>query len=65
MNSLLSEHSRELLKENNCFDFIRYFFTISVFIGHFCVLNNIEYFWFINGETGVRAFFIISGFLIL
>ena len=64
MNSLLSEHSRELLKENNCFDFIRYFFTISVFIGHFCVLNNIEYFWFINGETGVRAFFIISGFLI-
>lgn len=64
MNNLLNKQSRELLEKDNCFDFIRYFFTISIFIVHFYDLNDIKETWFITGATGVRAFFIISGFLI-
>lgn len=64
MRILLNEKSEELLKKENCFDFIRYFFTISIFIGHFYELANINKTWFISGATGVKAFFIISGFLI-
>ena len=64
MKDLLSKQSKELLNKGNCFDFIRYFFTISIIIVHFCYLNDIKVFWFISGATGVRAFFIISGFLI-
>lgn len=64
MTNLLSEHSKELLNKDNCFDAIRYFFTISVFIVHFCYLNDIEVFWPISGATSVEVFFIISGFLI-
>lgn len=64
MNDLLNKQSKELLKKNNCFDFIRYFFTISIFIVHFHDLNDIKGSWFISGATGVTAFFIISGFLI-
>ncbi len=64
MKDLLSKQSKELLNKGNCFDFIRYFFTISIIIVHFCYLNDIKEFWFISGVTGVRAFFIISGFLI-
>lgn len=63
-NIILSEKSQELVGENNCFDFIRYFFTISIFIGHFLELSDISKSWFISGATGVKAFFIISGFLI-
>lgn len=64
MNNLLNKKSKELLEKDNCFDFIRYFFTISIFIVHFYDLNDIKETWFITGTTGVRAFFIISGFLI-
>lgn len=65
MSNLLSKQTEYLLAQgHNSFDFIRYFFTLSIFIVHFCYLNNIEVFWFITGDTGVKVFFIISGFLI-
>lgn len=64
MKKMLSEESVELIQKDNCFDFIRYFFTISIFIVHFFDLTNINQNWFVSGATGVKAFFIISGFLI-
>lgn len=63
-NILLSKKSKELVGRDNCFDVIRYFFTISIFIGHFYKLSNINKTSFISGATGVKAFFIMSGFLI-
>ena len=64
MKKMLSEESVELIQKDNCFDFIRYFFTISIFIVHFFDLTNINQNWFVSGATGVKAFFIISGFLL-
>lgn len=64
MNNLLSEKSKELLKQGNCFDFIRYFFAISLIIVHFCTLANTEQFWIITGQLRIKAFFIMSGFLV-
>lgn len=64
MNNLINKQSNELLQNSNCFDFIRYIFTISVIIAHFCELSNTKEFWFISSTTGVKAFFIMSGFLI-
>lgn len=64
MNNLLNESSKKLLKKGNCFDFLRYFFAISLIIAHFCTLTNIDQFWFVTGTTRVKAFFIMSGFLV-
>lgn len=64
MNNLLNKRSNELLQNNNCFDFIRYIFTISVIIAHFCELSNTKEFWFISSTTAVKSFFIMSGFLV-
>lgn len=64
MTNLLSDRSKELLNKGNSFDVIRYFFTLSIIIVHFCYLSDIEVFWPISGATGVKVFFIISGFLI-
>ena len=64
MNNLLNEKSRELLKKGNCFDFMRYFFAVSLIIVHFCTLADVDQFWIITGPIRVKAFFIISGFLV-
>ena len=64
MNNLLNESSKELLKKGNCFDFLRYFFATSLIIVHFCTLTNSDQFWFVSGTTRVKAFFIMSGFLV-
>ena len=64
MNNLLNEKSKELLKKGNCFDFMRYFFAISLIIVHFCTLTNTEQFWIVTGKLRVKAFFIMSGFLV-
>ena len=65
MISLLSDKSKELLKRKNAFDFLRYFLMLSVFISHFFDLNAIDKpWWCISGLIRIRAFFIISGFLV-
>lgn len=64
MNNLLNESSKNLLKKGNSFDFLRYFFAVSLIIVHFCTLTNSNQFWLISGTTRVKAFFIMSGFLV-
>ncbi len=65
MIPLLSDRSKELLKKENAFDFLRYFLMLSVFISHFFDLNDIDKpWWCISGLIRIRAFFIISGFLV-
>ena len=65
MINLLSDKSKELLKGSNAFDFLRYFLMLSVFISHFFDLNGIDKpWWVISGLIRIRAFFIISGFLV-
>ena len=65
MINLLSDKSKELLKRENAFDFLRYFLMLSVFISHFFDLNAIDKpWWCISGLIRIRAFFIISGFLV-
>ncbi len=62
---MLNNESIELLKRQNAFDFLRYLLTLSIFISHFYVLNDIERpWWCISGLIRVKAFFIISGFLV-
>jgi len=62
--SILTQEEKTLIKGNNCFDFLRYLFAISLIIAHFCTLTQIEQFWFISGGMRVKAFFIITGFLV-
>lgn len=50
--------------KDNCFDFLRYLFAISLVLAHFCTQVGIEQFWFITGAMRVRAFFVITGFLV-
>ena len=65
MMNLLSDKSKELMKRENAFDFLRYFLMLSVFISHFFDLNAIDKpWWCISGLIRIRAFFIISGFLV-
>ena len=49
----------------NSFDCLRYFFAFSLVLVHFCTLVDIPQFWFISGGTRVKAFFIITGFLVI
>lgn len=65
MKELLSQHTIERVKSDNCFDFIRYFFAFSLIIVHFCTVTQREQFWFVTGGTRVKAFFIITGFLVV
>lgn len=64
MDKLLSDNSRQLLKKENNFDFIRYFFAITLVIAHFCTLADIDIKLLIPGGTRIRVFFILSGFLV-
>ncbi len=52
------------IEKNNAFDALRYFFAFSLIAVHFCTLTGIEQFWPVAGGTRVKAFFIISGFLV-
>lgn len=61
---LITEHTEESLKARNGFDVIRYFFAFSLILVHFCTLTDTPQFWFITGGTRVKAFFIITGFLV-
>lgn len=52
------------IDRNNCFDALRYFFSVSLIIVHFCTLAGEDQFWIVSGNFRVKAFFIITGFLV-
>ncbi len=49
---------------SNCFDFLRLLFSFSVLIGHFGILSQNKFSFFISPPMAVGGFFVISGFLI-
>ena len=65
MNDIISNHTIERVKHDNCFDFLRYLFAFSLILVHFCTLTGTEQFWFISGQMRVKAFFTITGFLVV
>ena len=62
---LISEEIIQRIHHDNCFDFIRYFFAFSLILVHFCTVTGTPQFWFVSGGTRVKAFFIITGFLVV
>lgn len=52
------------ISRNNCFDALRYFFAISLIIVHVTTLADREQFWAITGSLRVKAFFVITGYLV-
>ena len=65
MNDIISNQTIERVKRDNCFDFLRYLFAFSLILVHFCTLTGTEQFWFISGQMRVKAFFTITGFLVV
>ena len=65
LTPLINEQIKERVRRDNCFDFIRYFFAFSLIIVHFCTATKTDQFWFVTGGTRVKAFFIITGFLVV
>lgn len=63
MDVLSATTIREVQKAN-CFDFLRYLFAFSLILTHFCALVQIDQMWFISGGMRVKAFFVITGFLV-
>lgn len=61
---LLNKKIVQKVRRDNCFDFLRYLFAFSLIIAHFCTLTNNDQFWFITGSMRVKAFFVITGFLV-
>lgn len=62
--NILKDEITEKVRQENCFDFLRYLFAISLILAHFCTLTGTEQFWFITGSMRVKAFFTITGFLV-
>ena len=62
--SILNDGIVNRVRQDNCFDFLRYFFAISLILAHFCTATNSPQFWFITGSMRVKAFFTITGFLV-
>lgn len=52
------------IDRNNCFDALRYIFAISLIIVHVTTVADKEQFWAITGGLRVKAFFVITGFLV-
>lgn len=61
---LINNDIIKLVRGENCFDFLRYLFALSLIIAHFCTITGTEQFWFITGGMRVKAFFTITGFLV-
>lgn len=61
---LLNDRIVQEVRRDNCFDFLRYLFAVSLIIAHFCTLTETEQFWIISGTSRVKAFFTITGFLV-
>ena len=62
---LISDEIIERIRRDNSFDFLRYLFAFSLILVHFCTLTETEQFWVISGQTRVKAFFTITGFLVV
>lgn len=62
---MISNETIERVKGNNSFDFLRYFFAFSLILVHFCTITDTEQFWFVTGQMRVKAFFTITGFLVV
>lgn len=63
-NELIGQEIIERVRKDNCFDFLRYFFAISLIIVHFSTLTEASLSWVVTGQTRVKAFFTITGFLV-
>ena len=63
--TLLNARLIQTVKEENNFDFIRFFLAYSVMFNHFSTLTETDPFWFVCGGFRVKGFFIISGFLVM
>lgn len=63
--TLLNARLIQTVKEENNFDFIRFFLAYSVMFNHFSTLTETDPFWFVSGGFRVKGFFIISGFLVM
>lgn len=61
---ILTDDIVRKVKQGNNFDFLRYLFAISLISFHFCVLTEHSQWWFIDGSKCVKAFFVMSGFLV-
>lgn len=61
---LIKPEAKEIIKGDNCFDFLRYFFAVFLIVAHYFTLANIETSFQTWGMMRVKAFFIISGFLV-
>jgi len=53
------------VKQENCFRAIRYFFAISLMLVHVATAMDIPQFMPFTGALCVKAFFVITGFLVL
>ena len=62
--TILPNDVQAVVKGENCFDFLRYLFAFSLIIAHFSTLMGIDQVWFISGGMRVKAFFVITGFLV-
>ncbi|MFR9166695.1 MAG: acyltransferase family protein [Dysgonomonas sp.] len=61
----MEEVQHQLISKENNFNFIRIFSAFVVLISHFSILTATNHFFPISAATGVKIFFIISGFLIM
>lgn len=61
---LLNENITREIRKENCFNFLRFFFALTLILSHFCTLTGHEQLLPITGSTSVKAFFTISGFLV-
>lgn len=62
---LISDEIIERVRRDNCFDILRYFFALSLILVHFCTLTDTQQFWIVSGQMRVKAFFTITGFLVV
>ena len=56
------------MNNNNCFDFLRFFFASNIVLAHLSVLSQNKDLQFLSNfsdaNIGVKGFFVISGFLV-
>ncbi|RZJ56218.1 MAG: acyltransferase [Flavobacterium sp.] len=56
------------MSNKNCFDFLRFFFAANVLLSHISELSQNKNLYFLsnfaNAIIGIKAFFVISGFLV-
>lgn len=63
--NLISQESKNLIRERNCFDLIRYYLALIVVFAHFAVLSGcFDFNWITNSGEAVSGFFTLSGFLV-